>query len=130
MAAGGALTGQLHVGIGVLCGSTGGPATYGRRLVAAIADLGDIRLTVLTDRPDGFEVDTVELPMHGGIDRLRWQHFALPRALRAIGCDLYHDTKNALPRRLDVPAVVTVHDLAYRRGAFCISLYGGYYYGF
>ncbi|MCK5940886.1 MAG: glycosyltransferase family 4 protein [Planctomycetes bacterium] len=105
-----------HVAIAVLCGTTGGPATYGRRLVAALAQLGEARLSVLTDRPEHFDlagVDAVPLPMKGGLDRLRWQHLAVPRALRRLRPDVYHDTKNALPRRLPCPAAVTVHDLAY-----------------
>src|SRR5690606_25116101 len=97
----------------------GGPAAYGRRLVHALAALPDRpRITVLTDRPDAFAgtpdlADVIRIPLHGGLDRLRWQHVALPRALRRLRPDVYHDTKNALPRALVVPAVVTVHDLAY-----------------
>lgn len=105
-----------HVAIAVLCGTTGGPATYGLRLVAALRELGEVRLSVLTDRPAPFDlpgVDAIDLPMKGGLDRLRWQHLAVPRALRKLAPDVYHDTKNALPRRLPCPAVVTVHDLAY-----------------
>ena len=107
---------SLHVAIAVLCGSTGGPATYGKRLVAALAMRGDLRTSVLTDDPSAFAglaVDTVPLPMRGGLDRLRWQYRALPNALRSLRPDVYHDTKNALPFGLRVPAVVTVHDLAY-----------------
>mgnify|MGYP003487930723 CR=1 FL=1 len=54
--------------------------------------------------PPGF----VPVPMGGGIDRLRWQHVAVPRALRKLAPDVYHDTKNALPFGLCVPAVVTM----------------------
>lgn len=107
---------SLHVAIAVLCGSTGGPATYGKRLVAALAPRSDLRTSVLTDDPSAFAglaVDVVPLPMRGGLDRLRWQYRALPKALRALRPDVYHDTKNALPFGLRVPAVVTVHDLAY-----------------
>ena len=53
--------------------------------------------------------------MRGGVDRVRWQWWALPRALRRLGCDVYHDTKNALPHRFGAAGVVTVHDLAYYR---------------
>lgn len=105
----------MHVAIGVLCGPTGGPATYGRRLAAALRERGDVEVTVITDRPDAFEGPTMHLPMRGGVDRLRWQHWALPRALRELSPDLYHDTKNALPIGCPVPAVATVHDLAYYR---------------
>jgi glycosyltransferase involved in cell wall biosynthesis len=109
----------LHVAIAVLGGTTGGPATYGRRLVQALAPSGLVRLSVLTDRPDAFAgaaaagVRIVHVPMRGGVDRLRWQHWAVPRALRRLRPDVYHDTKNALPVGLRLPAVVTVHDLAY-----------------
>lgn len=111
-----------HVAIAVLSGTTGGPATYGKKLVGALAQTGEAKLTILTDRADVFarelgesqaSVDLIDLPMRGGIDRLRWQHFAVPKALRKLQPDVYHDTKNALPRRLDCPAAVTVHDLAY-----------------
>jgi len=106
----------MHVAIAVLCGTPGGPATYGTRLVRALAAAGGLRLTVLTDAPEAFAgapVDVVPLPMRGGLDRLRWQYLALPRALRRVAPDVYHDTKNALPFGLCAPAVVTVHDLAY-----------------
>ena len=55
----------------------------------------------------------VALILGGGFDRLRWQHLAIPAAVRRLFPDVYHDTKNALPIGLGVPAVVTVHDLAY-----------------
>jgi hypothetical protein len=82
----------------VLCGTTGGPATYGRKLVAALAATNEVRLSVLTDRADLFAkelgsqadapadgaIELVNLPMRGGVDRLRWQHLAVPKALRKI----------------------------------------------
>jgi glycosyltransferase involved in cell wall biosynthesis len=106
---------RLHVALSVLCGSAGGPATYGRRLGASLAAIDDLRVSVLTDRPDAFpsEVECIHVPMRGGVDRLRWQYLSVPRALRRLAPDVYHDTKNALPFGLRVPAVVTVHDLAY-----------------
>jgi len=106
----------MHVALGALCGVTGGPSTYALRLVEALAARGDVRLTVLTDRPAKFPgVAAVEVRGGGGLGRIPWQHVGLPRALRAVRPDLYHDTKNALPCALRVPAVVTVHDLAHLR---------------
>ncbi|MBX3463323.1 MAG: glycosyltransferase family 4 protein [Planctomycetes bacterium] len=108
---------RLHIALSVLCGSVGGPATYGQRLAAALGEHADLQVTVLTDRPEAFAglagVHCEPLPMRGGTDRLRWQYFALPRALRRLRPAVYHDTKNALPSGLRMPAVVTVHDLAY-----------------
>ncbi len=106
----------MHVALGALCGVTGGPSTYALRLAEAIAARGDVALTVLTDRPAGFAgVRVVEVRGAGGLGRIRWQHLRLPRALRALRPELYHDTKNALPLGLSVPGVVTVHDLAHLR---------------
>ncbi|HEX5136534.1 MAG TPA: glycosyltransferase family 1 protein [Planctomycetota bacterium] len=106
----------MHVALGALCGVTGGPSTYALRLAEALAAREDVRLTVLTDRPERFSgVAVVEVRGGGGLGRIPWQHMRLPRALKTLRPDLYHDTKNALPRRLDVPGVVTVHDLAHLR---------------
>jgi glycosyltransferase involved in cell wall biosynthesis len=106
----------MHVALGALCGVTGGPSTYALRLAEALAARGDLRLTVLTDRPERFpRAQAVEVKGGGGLGRIPWQHVRLPRALRALEPDLYHDTKNALPLRLSVPGVVTVHDLAHLR---------------
>lgn len=111
---------SLHLAVGVLAGVVGGPATYGQRLVRALAELRDaerLRITVLTDRTEAFAdipgCEVLHLPMSGGLDRLRWQYWALPRALRRLAPDVYHDTKNALPRGLPCAGVVTIHDLAY-----------------
>jgi glycosyltransferase involved in cell wall biosynthesis len=111
------MTESLHVALGVLAGTTGGPASYGVLLARALlAQRTPDRLTVLTDAPQRFQglrCDVVHLPCRGGLDRVRWQYWALKRALRALQPDVYHDAKNALPPGLAVPAVVTVHDLAY-----------------
>ncbi len=107
---------KLHIAIAVVAGTTGGPATYGRRLCAALAERDAVRITVLTDAPaafDGAGLDVVDVPMRGGIDRLRWQYHALAKVVNQLRPDVYHDTKNALPFGLRVPSVVTVHDLAY-----------------
>lgn len=110
--------GRTEVAIGVLCGTTGGPATYGMRLAAALAENGSVAVTVVTDRPQAFagvDCRTVEVPFTGGLDRLRWLHARLPKALSKLRCDLYHDTKHALPWRCPLPAVVSLHDLAFHR---------------
>jgi glycosyltransferase involved in cell wall biosynthesis len=105
---------RLHVAIAALCGPVGGPATYARRLGAALTARDDVRVSVLTDRPGDFAgVEVVPLPTRGGVDRLRWQYVAVPHAVRRLRPDVFHDTKNALPFLLPCPAAVTVHDLAY-----------------
>jgi glycosyltransferase involved in cell wall biosynthesis len=95
---------------------TGGPSTYALRLAEALA--ARVQLTILTDRPARFghvRAAVVEVRGGGGLGRVPWQHVRLPHALRAVRPDLYHDTKNALPLGLRLPAAVTVHDLAHLR---------------
>lgn len=107
---------RLHVAIGAVAGTTGGPATYAIRLAAALARRDDLRVTVLTDAPERFAAAgtaVLHVPMRGGLDRLRWQYFAMSRAVRRLAPDVYHDTKNAMPFGVRAARVVTVHDLAY-----------------
>jgi glycosyltransferase involved in cell wall biosynthesis len=105
----------MRVGIGALVGILGGPATYARELVAALARLGGHEYVVFTDRPDAFgglDVATIPVPLRSSYHQLTWDHWALPALVAARGIQVYHGTKNVLPWRLPAPAVVTVHDLA------------------
>ena len=107
----------MRIGLSALLGVTGGPSTYASKLAAALARRDDVDLCVITDRPERFpdSIETRPLKFRGGLDRLRWQYLALGSAVKRAKVDLFHDTKNALPFGLRVPAVVTVHDLAYHR---------------
>ncbi len=103
----------MRIGIGALVGIVGGPATYARELVAALARAGGHDYVVFTDRPDGFAgVECVHVPLASTWHQVTWDHARLPDLLARHGVQLYHGTKNVLPWRLSVPAVVTVHDLA------------------
>lgn len=105
----------MRIGIGALVGVLGGPRTYARELVAALARGGGHEYVVFTDRPeafDGLAVETVNVPLPTSFHQVSWDHWRLPGLLSAQRVDLYHGTKNVLPWRLPVPAVVTVHDLA------------------
>lgn len=42
-----------------------------------------------------------------------WEQVLLPRAARAHGVDLLHCTSNTAPLRLDIPLIVTLHDIIY-----------------
>jgi glycosyltransferase involved in cell wall biosynthesis len=104
----------VRIGIGALVGIVGGPATYARELVAALARLGGHEYVVFTDRPEhfaGVDVERVAVPLPTTYHQVTWDH-RLPGALVRRGVALYHGTKNVLPWRLRVPGVVTVHDLA------------------
>jgi glycosyltransferase involved in cell wall biosynthesis len=105
----------MRIGIGALVGIVGGPATYARELVAALVRAGGHDYVVFTDQPRAFchlGIETVEVPLPTPYHQLIWDHFRLPGLVAAARVDLYHGTKNVLPWRLSVPAVVTVHDLA------------------
>ncbi len=111
----------LHVAVGVVAGTRGGPATYGVELVRAMAALGEpgLRLEVLTDCPEVF-APSATLGVHRvGLKspwaQPLWDNVAIPRVLRGLDVQLYHGTKHALPLaglRRGVRAVVTIHDLA------------------
>jgi glycosyltransferase involved in cell wall biosynthesis len=105
----------VRIGIGALVGIVGGPATYARELVAALARLGGHHYVVFTDRPALFaaaDVERVHVPLATTYHQVTWDHVRLPGLVAAHGVALYHGTKNVLPWRLGVPGVVTVHDLA------------------
>src|SRR5262245_15797313 len=97
-----------------MLGIVGGPATYARELVAALVGQGGHEYVVFTDRPELFEGDVkaVHVPLRTTYGQVTWDHVRLPGLLATERVDLYHGTKNILPWRLHVPAVVTVHDLA------------------
>ena len=105
----------MRIGLGALLGILGGPATYARELVTALARAGGHEYVVFTDQPEAFAalgVETVHVPLPTTYHQVSWDHTRLPALLRRGRVDLYHGTKNVLPFRLRMPAVVTVHDLA------------------
>jgi glycosyltransferase involved in cell wall biosynthesis len=105
----------VRIGIGAVVGVLGGPATYARELVAALARAGGHEYVVFTDAPArfaGLDVATVHVPLATPWHQVTWDHWRLPGLVGAHGIDLYHGTKNVLPWRLGTRAVVTVHDLA------------------
>ena len=105
----------MKIAIGAVAGVTGGPSTFAHELVRAMsAQPGDHEITVLTDRPDLFEgvAAAVHVPLASAWSQPVWDHIGVPRALARGQFDLYHGTKGVLPRRLRVPGVVSIHDLA------------------
>ncbi|MEM8884110.1 MAG: glycosyltransferase family 1 protein [Planctomycetota bacterium] len=101
---------MIRVALHVVAGPRGGPRTYGVLLAQALAARPDLDLVVLTDRPEVFEsIATIRLKG----PRPWADHVQVPRILKDLQPDVYHNTKNALPWRAPCPAVVTLHDLAY-----------------
>jgi hypothetical protein len=96
----------VRIGIGALLGITGGPATYARELVSALARLGGHDYVVFTDRPEAFaglDVTPAHVPLPTSYHQVTWDHGRLRRLLAEQRIDLYHGTKAVLPWRLRSP---------------------------
>ncbi|MCH7667270.1 MAG: hypothetical protein IH936_15235, partial [Acidobacteria bacterium] len=64
----------------------------------------DVDLVVLTDKPETFDpIPTVKLKG----PRPYADHVKVPRILKRLRPDIYHNTKNCLPRTTPCPSVVT-----------------------
>jgi glycosyltransferase involved in cell wall biosynthesis len=61
------------------------------------------------------EVAFAPASTHNPMLRIAWEQLALPFQARSRRVDLLHGTVNAIPVLAPVPAVVTVHDLAFLR---------------
>lgn len=60
-------------------------------------------------RPGG-NLEVIELP---AVNYADWEQFKLPKAVKESGIDLLHSTANTAPIRVDVPQVVTIHDIIF-----------------
>jgi glycosyltransferase involved in cell wall biosynthesis len=106
-------------------GRSGGPETYLRGLVPALAsEFPDVRFTIATTRrgsaglrEDGFEdfCELIALPTDEGerLNRLRAELVGVPRLARREGWDLIHSLASVCPVRSHVPSVVTLHDVTF-----------------
>ena len=74
----------MRIGIGAQLGIVGGPGTYARELVAALAAAGGHEYVVFTDRPGALAdlgLETVHVPMATPYHQVAWDHWRLPRLL-------------------------------------------------
>ncbi len=55
----------------------------------------------------------------------QWEQIALPKAARRQGCDILHCTSNTAPVSLNIPLVITLHDIIYMEGPMHKLLTGG-----
>lgn len=60
-------------------------------------------------RPGG-NLEVVELP---AVTYADWEQLKLPKAVKDYGVELLHSTANTAPIRVDVPQVITVHDIIF-----------------
>jgi glycosyltransferase involved in cell wall biosynthesis len=107
----------VRVAVGAVAGTLGGPATYAVELVRALAsEFPDDEFTVITDAPEVFSdfAETVRVPLASAWHQPLWDHLGVARALARGRFDLYHGTKEALPRWGRTPCVITLYDLSVR----------------
>jgi glycosyltransferase involved in cell wall biosynthesis len=109
----------MRVAIGAVLGVLGGPATYARELVHALATLAprDVEILVFADAPaainvSGGNVVVIHAPLPASFAQPLWDHVVIPRLVRRHRPDVYHGTKGVLPGRMECRQVVTIHDLA------------------
>lgn len=72
-----------------------------------------IRHNDITDQYIGKESCRTILP-HGPLRGSAWRSFGLASAVKKDSVDIFHGLSNELPARLDIPSVVTIHDVAFR----------------
>lgn len=95
----GLLTAQAQDG-GV-CQTVFAPGAEGRDALRGVIPAADVRAAPAAVRRP--------------FPRIVWEQTALPLALARAGADLYHGAAYAMPMLAGVPAIVTVHDLAFFR---------------
>jgi glycosyltransferase involved in cell wall biosynthesis len=107
----------VRVGVAAVTGTQGGPRTYALELLHALAALpGDDEYVLFADDPravpDAARVRGVRVPTPFRAARPFAEGFVLPFLARRAGLDVFHGTKQTLPRGVPGARVVTVHDLA------------------
>lgn len=108
---------SLKIGVAAVTGTQGGPRTYAVELLRALARLpGDDEYVLFADDPSALagvpRVRGVRVPMPVKAARPLSEGLALPVLARAERLDVYHGTKQTLPRGVPGARVVSVHDLA------------------
>lgn len=61
--------------------------------------------------------------------RVAWDQVLLPQRARASGADLLHCASGTMPLRMPMPAIVTVHDVAWLKVQRHTRPYARYYFG-
>ncbi|MEO6469019.1 MAG: glycosyltransferase family 1 protein [Acidimicrobiia bacterium] len=97
-----------------------GAGVYTLEITRGLAQHPSIDLHLAARRHDGarWQVLAPNATVHTEVPerrpaRLVWEQTQAPRLARRIGADLWHGPHYTLPLRLDIPSVVTVHDLTF-----------------
>lgn len=105
----------ISAGVSAVTGTQGGPRTYALELLRGLRRTSAAdRLTLFSDAPadapDGVRGVRVPIPVKAA--RPLSEALFLPLLARREGLDVFHGTKQTLPRGLPCARVVSIHDLA------------------
>ena len=97
-----------------------GAGVYTLEIARELARRAHIDLHLVTRRLDAtrWQVLAPKATVHPEVPerrpaRLAWEQIEAPRLARRVGADLWHGPHYTLPLRLEIPTVVTVHDLTF-----------------
>lgn len=100
-------------------GTATGIGEYARGLADALRAQGESIAELCEPRLDPWRFDR----------RVLWDQIVLPRMARASGAQLLHCLSGTMPLRLSMPAIVTVHDVAWLKVQRHTRPYARYYFG-
>ena len=100
-------------------GTATGIGEYARGLAGALRAQGESIVELSDPRLDPWRFDR----------RVLWDQIALPRMAHASGAKLLHCLSGTMPLRLRIPAIVTVHDVAWLKVQRHTRPYARYYFG-
>lgn len=100
-------------------GNATGIGEYVRGLAPALRDCGIQVVELCEPKLDPWRFDR----------RVAWDQVLLPQRARASGADLLHCASGTMPLRTGMPAVVTVHDVAWLKVQRHTRPYARYYFG-
>lgn len=122
----------MKVAVAAVTGTRGGPRTYALALLRALAALdGPEEYVLLADQAvdpsESGGVRRLHVPMPGTAARPLMEALALPFLMRRAGADVYHGTKQSVPRGIPGGRLVSIHDLAPRLFPETFSAGAGFY---
>ncbi|MFH1846633.1 MAG: glycosyltransferase family 1 protein [Candidatus Omnitrophota bacterium] len=84
--------------------------------------LGGSRLVLDDIESLGFLNDVSKMPTTNQILKIVWQHFYVPKRIKDLAIDVFHEPTFIAPYFKRCPTVVTIHDLAYKFLPDCYTL--------
>lgn len=110
---------KIALDLQLAVGTATGIGEYARGLARALRESGADIIELCEPALDPWRFDR----------RVVWDQVLLPQRVRACRAQLLHCTSGTMPMRLSVPAVVTVHDVAWLKVQQHTRPYARYYFG-